>query len=94
MATTLAIRVPPESRRLPDTDKTQNNYEIKSASSNRLYRIGQNKVSDKWFCTCPSWCTRRYCKHLLKGCLLTPSQIEGYGQITSGPGARGRLRTK
>jgi len=49
---------------LPDNDRYTNRLEIKSASSNRLYIVAQNKANGQWSCSCPGWITRRKCKHL------------------------------
>lgn len=54
---------------LPDNDRYTNRFEIKSESSNRIYIVAQNKKTGDWSCSCPSWITRRYCKHLTS---LTP----------------------
>ena len=50
--------------KLPDNDQWTNRFEIESETSNRVYIIAQNKKSGIWGCDCPSWKTRRYCKHL------------------------------
>ena len=90
--TQIAIRKPAGANTLPDNDQWQNRFEIKSESSGRIYIVSQNKVSLKWACSCPAWITRRKCKHLIDGCGLSTSQIHGFGSITSGPGARGKIR--
>jgi hypothetical protein len=59
-------------------------FEIRSETSNRLYIVSRNKKSKKWGCSCPAYRTRRYCKHLLEGCQLSPSQIHENGMIGDG----------
>ncbi|WP_298708814.1 hypothetical protein [uncultured Chitinophaga sp.] len=49
---------------LPDNDQWQNRFNIKSASSNRLYVIAQNIKKRHWACSCPGWKAHRHCKHL------------------------------
>lgn len=49
---------------LPDNAVWTNRFDIKSESSDRLYRIAQNKKKRYWACSCPAWITRRSCKHL------------------------------
>lgn len=53
-----------EGHLLPDNKVWTNRFDIKSESSNRLYRIAQNKTKRYWACSCPAWITRRECKHL------------------------------
>lgn len=49
---------------LPDNERYTNRFNIKSASSNRLYVVAQNKSNKGWECSCPGWISRRKCKHL------------------------------
>lgn len=49
---------------LPENDLWTNRFEIKSSSSDNIYIIAQNKKHRHWGCSCPSYRTRRYCKHL------------------------------
>lgn len=49
---------------LPDNDKWENRFEIKSESSNRIYTVAQNKKHRHWACSCPGWKAHRTCKHL------------------------------
>ena len=50
---------------LPDNGDWTNRFEIRSQSSNAIYRIAQNKTGRYWGCSCPSWIYRgRDCKHL------------------------------
>ena len=58
------LYIPPESKRLPDEGQWTNRFEIRSESSNRLYVIAQHRTKRHWGCSCPSWRTRRTCKHL------------------------------
>lgn len=64
MATLPVLYVPPTSERLPDNDQWTNRFEIRSSSSDRVYVVSQNKSKRHWACSCPSWRTRRSCKHL------------------------------
>jgi hypothetical protein len=61
MSITLYI---PNDVALPDKGEWQYRFNIKSESSNRLYVIAQHKEKKHWGCSCPSWITRRSCKHL------------------------------
>jgi hypothetical protein len=76
MANEIAIR-PYGALALPDNRDWCERFEIHSATSNRKYIIAKNKKSGKFGCSCPSYRVRRYCKHLLDGCGLNPSQIHG-----------------
>ena len=58
------ISRPPGSVALPDNDQWENRFEIKSETSDRIYTIAQHKRLRHWACSCPSWRTRRACKHL------------------------------
>lgn len=58
------LRIPAGSLALPDNGQWENRFEIKSATSNRIYIIAQNKKKRHWACSCPGWRTRRCCKHL------------------------------
>jgi hypothetical protein len=78
--TGLAVRIP-QNAKLPDNAQWTNRFEIHSQTSDRVYIVAQNKSTGKWGCSCPAYRTRRYCKHLLDGCNLLPSQIHGNGQI-------------
>jgi len=53
-----------EGQMLPDNAQWTNRFDIKSESSNRLYRIAQNKRGRYWGCSCPGWIGHRKCKHL------------------------------
>jgi hypothetical protein len=81
MANELGFRIPPGSNRLPDNAQWELRFEIKSESSGRIYVVSRNKDSGKWGCSCPSYKTRRYCKHLTAGCGLMLSQIHGNAQF-------------
>lgn len=63
MSTALTLRVP-ESSKLPDNDQYTNRFHVKSASSNALYVIAQNKSGRWWACSCPGWVRHKACKHL------------------------------
>jgi hypothetical protein len=59
-----ALRVP-KTALLPDKGAWTNRFEVRSSSSNRIYVIAQNKSGRHWGCSCPGWCNRRSCKHLI-----------------------------
>jgi hypothetical protein len=50
---------------LPDNAQWKNRFEVRSASSNRIYIISQNIAKGHMGCSCPGWRTRRNCKHLI-----------------------------
>lgn len=77
MSNELAQVMPAGSKRLPDNDQWQNRFEIKSASSNRIYIVAQNKQSGHWGCSCPGYLSNRKCKHLINGCGIPESKIHG-----------------
>src|SRR5271167_1193825 len=60
----LALNIPYAYQPLPDNDQYTNRFDIKSESSNKLYRIAQHKKRRSWSCSCPGWISRRKCKHL------------------------------
>ena len=60
----LALNIPFDFTPLPDNTEWTNRFEIKSESSNRIYRIAQNKKKRFWGCNCPGWISRKKCKHL------------------------------
>lgn len=49
---------------LPDSDQWQNRFEIRSETSDRIYVVAQHRRRRHWGCSCPSYRTRRRCKHL------------------------------
>ncbi len=49
---------------LPDNDRWTNRFQIKSASSDRLYIIAQQRADGVWGCSCPGWRHHRHCKHV------------------------------
>lgn len=51
---------------LPDNDKWTNRFNVRSASSDRLYVVAQHKDGRHWGCDCPGWRRHRKCKHLLE----------------------------
>ena len=53
-----------QSLMLPDNVQWHNRFEIYSETSNRVYVIAQHKKRRHWGCSCPSYRTRRRCKHL------------------------------
>jgi hypothetical protein len=59
-----ALTLPRGAVKLPDNKQWTNRFEIKSESSGRVYIVAQNKAKGHWGCSCPSWRTRRTCKHL------------------------------
>lgn len=50
--------------RLPDNDQWINRFEIRSATSNRVYTVAQNRKHRHWACSCPGWKRHRTCTHL------------------------------
>ena len=50
---------------LPDNDKWENRFEVRSETSDRVYTIAQNKDNRYWGCSCPGWKRYRRCKHLI-----------------------------
>jgi hypothetical protein len=78
--TSLVVR-PQGAKPLPDNAQWMNRFEIRSSSSNRVYIVAQNKASEKFGCSCPSFRVRRRCKHLLDGCALQLSQIHGQTEM-------------
>lgn len=65
--TTIERHIPreiPDRDRLPDNAEWTNRFEIRSETSNRVYVIAQHRDHRHWGCSCPSWRTRRQCKHL------------------------------
>jgi hypothetical protein len=65
--------------RLEDNAQWTNRFEIKSASSDRLYVVAQNKTTGEWGCSCPGWRVMRNgvrkCKHLTSLGLLGAGDI-------------------
>jgi len=49
---------------LPDNAQWKNRFEIRSASSNRVYIVSQNINKGHMGCSCPGWRRHRNCKHL------------------------------
>ena len=49
---------------LPDSDTWLNRFQVKSATSSRLYVIAQRRSDNVWGCSCPGWVNYRKCKHL------------------------------
>lgn len=54
----------PGGEHLPDNRDYTNRFEIRSATSDRLYIVAQNKKTGMFSCSCPGWKTHRTCKHL------------------------------
>jgi hypothetical protein len=67
---------------LPDKGCWTNRFEIRSESSNRVYVVAQNKETGKWGCSCPGYCSKRKCKHLINGCGLSEDEIHGNNRLT------------
>ena len=49
---------------LPDNKLWKNRFEIRSASSDRVYIVSQNIAKGHMGCSCPGWRRYRTCKHL------------------------------
>lgn len=64
MSKEVVLHIPRSAVMLPDNDQWENRFEIRSESSNRVYVVAQNIKKRHWGCSCPSWRTRRTCKHL------------------------------
>ncbi len=50
---------------LPDNAQWENRFEVRSASSDRVYIVSQHKTKRHWGCSCPGWKAHRNCKHLI-----------------------------
>ena len=74
------LALPSGAVRLPDNKQWTNRFEIKSETSDRVYTVAQNRAKGHWGCSCPSWRTRRTCKHLKA---LGLPELEGASQITA-----------
>ena len=64
---------------LPDNGNWTNRFEVKSASSNRLYIIAQSKDKRHWGCSCMGWRRHRKCKHLTTvglPCFEEPHEVQ------------------
>lgn len=50
---------------LPDTDRYANRFDVRSQSSNRMYRISYDKSDGMrcWVCSCPGYLRHGHCKH-------------------------------
>lgn len=64
MSTALALRLPPDAKKLPDNAVWTSRFEIRSQTSNRIYIVAQRKSDGLWGCSCPGWKAHRKCKHL------------------------------
>lgn len=64
MAKNVVIKLPKGTVVLADNAQYTNRFEVKSASSNRVYIVAQHKTSKWWACSCPGWIRHRKCKHL------------------------------
>jgi hypothetical protein len=49
--------------RLPDNAQWTNRFKVRSATSNRVYIIAQNKSGRWWGCSCMGWIRYGKCKH-------------------------------
>lgn len=61
--TAIEIRVAPGTV-LDDNTLWTNRFEVRSASSGRVYIVSQNKEKRHWGCSCPGWKRHRKCHHL------------------------------
>jgi hypothetical protein len=50
----------------PDTDRYKNRFDVRSGSSNRIYRISYDAApgAGYWVCSCPGCIRHGDCKHL------------------------------
>jgi hypothetical protein len=62
----MPFRTPSEGRKLPDTDRYRNRFQVESDSSNKKYTIAFDiaRNAGYWTCSCMGCCTRGQCKHL------------------------------
>ena len=60
--------LPPGARKLPDSARHCNRFQIRSDSSDRLYTIAFDRAMSRWTCGCGSYiyAKGRPCKHLLR----------------------------
>lgn len=58
----------PDGRKLPDSDRYRNRFQIESDSSNKKYTIAFDMARNAgyWTCSCPGCCTQGQCKHLTR----------------------------
>ena len=52
---------------LEDTDTHKHRMDIRSETTDKLYRVSQRMLKDgsvQWECSCPGWIFKRNCKHL------------------------------
>ena len=82
----------PGGTHLPDNDQWTNRFEIKSASSSRLYVVSQNIIGGHWACSCPGWRTRRHCKHIDSIRKVSP-QVRTLAPLLGTADDRGRVST-
>lgn len=70
---------------LPDNKQWTNRFQIKSASSDRLYIIAQQRADGVWGCSCPGWRHHRRCHHLkdvLSRLTKLAERIPGYNHLS------------
>lgn len=70
---------------LPDNDRWTNRFQVKSASSDSLYVIAQQRADGVWGCSCPGWRHHRRCKHLtdvLQRLTKLAERIPGYNHLS------------
>lgn len=82
MANLPVLRVA-QADRLPNNTLWENRFEIKSETSGRVYIIAQNKAKRHFGCSCPSYRTRRRCKHL-ETLLLPCNEVPHEVSLTNG----------
>jgi hypothetical protein len=69
----------------PDGPRYKSIFQVKSASSNRLYRISFDSAVGAWVCSCPGQIAHLSCKHLEStGLHPTRKEIKGKG-VTGAP---------
>ena len=64
---------------LPDNGNWENRFEVRSASSDRVYIIAQSKDKRHWGCSCMGWRRHRKCKHLTTvglPCFEEPHEVQ------------------
>jgi len=70
---------------LPDLPQWKNRFNVKSASSGRLYVVSQNVNTGEWGCSCPGW---RIARNGVRAC----KHLRSMGLLGGGPSDKKRLK--